>query len=168
MAGKSVYKTRLYDIEEIYPKFNNKKIKFYRIKSKESSVIIPFVDGKFVLEKQYRPVVGKHIIEFPAGGIEKSETPIQNAKKELLEETGYVAKNIKHIFTAYSSPGMLTEKCHFFYAYNLKKEKQHLEPDENIKVMLVSPKKALQMVRDNEIEDLKTIVGIMLFAKLKL
>ncbi len=165
MKHNIVYHSKLFDVEKIHPTFRGKRVTFDRVRVQDCVVVIAFDEGKFVLERQYRPIVKEHLIEFPAGRIESGETPKQTALKELGEETGYTAKSIKPLFTVYSTPGLLTEKYHFFYAYNLKKGKPRMGHDESIRTMLVTPQRALEMVRKRQVKDLKTVLGIILFAR---
>lgn len=97
----------------------NKTIEF--IKVSKAVVIIPLIDkNKVILVKQYRFPIRKNLWELPAGKIERNESEYIAAKRELLEETGYIGK-IKKIGSFYVTPGISNEKFYFFLAYDLKK-----------------------------------------------
>jgi len=80
-----------------------------------AAIIIPRLEpsGKYVLIKQFRPPVGTYVIEFPAGLIDKEETPEQTAIRELKEETGYSGEVINTTPPLCTSPGTLSESCYF-------------------------------------------------------
>jgi ADP-ribose pyrophosphatase len=127
-------------------------------------VILPFVsDNEIVLIKNRRYVVGRQIIELPAGTIDKSEPPMNCAGRELLEETGYLAGKIKPLGTFYTSPGILSENMYAFAAYDLTQQKQALEEGEDIELMQVKFDDALEMIRGGDIVDGKTIATILMY-----
>jgi len=95
--------------------------------------ILPLVGkNKIVLIKQFRFPIKKEIWEIPAGKLNKGEKPEIGAKRELKEETGYVAKELKKIGEFYLSPGYSTEYMYLFLAKGLKKGKQILDKGEKI------------------------------------
>jgi len=113
------------------------------------------------LVRQYRHAVGKTLLEIPAGKIEPGEDIYSCARRELLEETGYTATNIKKIISFFSTPGFTTEKLHVFLAGGLRLEKQNLDCDEFIDVVTVSLERALDMIWTGEICDAKSVAGIL-------
>ena len=91
-------------------------------------VVLPFVDDKtIVLIRNKRYAVGQLLVELPAGTLDPKEAPINCAGRELLEETGYLAKRLKPIGNFFTSPGILSEKMYAFAAYDLEKKQQALE-----------------------------------------
>ena len=115
-----------------------------------------------VLIKQFRYPIGKVFWELPAGRLDLNEVPLIAAKRELKEETGYIAKSWEHLGIVYPLPGYSTEVLYFFKALDLTEDVQDLDPDENIEVKIVNLKQAWQMIKDGEIRDAKTISGISL------
>jgi ADP-ribose pyrophosphatase len=142
---------------------NGKLVKIHEIVHNGSVVIIPIKDNKIILERHYRPVIGKWVYELPAGTIEKGEAPEKCARRELVEETGYVAKKIKKIFVSYPSPGYSTELQHFFLATNLEKSEKHLMVDEVINLKEVTAEEAVEMIKKKKIIDGKTIQAILFY-----
>ena len=125
--------------------------------------IIPIVNNKLVLIRQFRQAAGKVLYEIPAGTLRRGEDPEQCALRELEEETGYFAGSFKMLLHCYLAPGYSTEIITFYLATNLKLVGSKNEQDEFIKVFTVTKKKALQMIKKNEIEDAKTICGILTY-----
>ncbi|MDK2871913.1 MAG: ADP-ribose pyrophosphatase [bacterium] len=143
---------------------DGKKAKREVVEHKGAAVIIPVLDdGKIVTVRQYRYPVGEELIELPAGTLEKEEAPIDAAKRELLEETGYMAKDVQELACFYSSPGFCNEKMHLFLATNLVEGAQKLESDEKVQVEVYSVDELKEMIRKGEIKDAKTIAGILYY-----
>jgi len=129
-------------------------------------VILPLLDAQtLVLIRNRRYAVGEVLIELPAGTLEKGEDPINCAGRELLEETGYLARRLKPMRSFYSSPGILTEKMHVFIAYDLELKRQALEADEEIEVVCATLGEAVEMIHQGEIVDAKTIAAILLYER---
>jgi ADP-ribose pyrophosphatase len=131
--------------------------------NKGAVVIVPLTTNHEIrLVKQYRAAAEEWVIELPAGGLEAGEDPDEAAPRELLEETGDRAGNWQKIGGFYSAPGILTEYLHLYLATNLTPGPNQLEFDEHIEVLTVPWAEAIAMIRRHEIEDGKTIAGLML------
>jgi ADP-ribose pyrophosphatase len=138
---------------------------FYFLDLPDVVVMLPLVaNGRIVLERQYRPVIGKYIYELPAGKLKRRESPRKAAFRELKEETGYTASDLTFLLKAYTSPGVMTHFTHFYVASGLRKGKTMLDRDENISLTTVTLEKALQMIKTNEIEDSKSIVALLYYS----
>jgi len=122
-------------------------------------------DPRLLLERQYRHVVGARIWELCAGRIDPGETRLAAAKRELLEETGYTARNWRLAFRFYASPGFLDEQMHVFVASGLVRGEAQPEDDEQITTELVSLSRAMEMVMNGTIFDAKTMAAVLWFSK---
>jgi ADP-ribose pyrophosphatase len=130
-----------------------------------SAVILPvFDDGTVALVRQYRHAIGKELLELAAGSLEQGEDPETGAIRELEEEIGVRAEKIELLCSVYVSPGFLTEKMSIYLATGLTDVGQKLEGDENITVERYSFEKLEEMIKNGQIDDAKTIVGITLAA----
>ena len=128
-----------------------------------SVVILPvFDDGTVALVRQYRHAAGKELLELAAGSLEKGENPETGAIRELEEEIGVRAEKLDLLCTVFVSPGFLTEIMHIYLASGLTDVGQKLEGDENITIERYTFEQLREMIRNGEIEDAKTIVGIQL------
>ncbi len=130
-----------------------------------SVVILPvFDDSTIALVKQYRHPAVKYLLELPAGTLNDRERPEVGAARELEEELGVVAGRLEKLSEFFVSPGFLSEKMWLYLATDLRETQQCLEDDEAIEIVRVSLDRALQMITEGEIEDAKTIIGLLLAA----
>src|SRR5438128_4183697 len=130
-----------------------------------SAVILPaFEDGTIGLVRQYRHPAVKYLLELPAGTLNDKERPEEGAARELEEELGLVAGKMEKLIEFFVSPGFCEEKMWLYLATDLTETSQRLEDDELIEVVRMPINRALQMITDGEIEDAKTIIGLMLAA----
>ncbi len=163
ISSKKVYQGRVFDV--FLDKIREGETEYERdvITHNGSAVIVPvFADKTVALVKQYRHSAQKYLLEIPAGSLDKGENPETGARRELEEEIGVTAGKIEKLSEFYVSPGFLSEKMFVFLATDLTATKQNLEADELIEIERLSFKKAFEMIRKNEFEDAKTIVGLIL------
>ena len=133
------------------------------IRTRGAIVVIPLTANNEVrLVKQFRAGVEDWVIELPAGTLESGENPDLAAPRELLEETGDQAATWHKLGGFYSAPGILTEYLHCYLATGLTPGPNQLEFDEHIEVLTIPWSKALTMISRGEIEDAKTIAGLMM------
>ena len=124
------------------------------------------VDGKFIFERQYRYAMGEEIIEMPAGKLEEGEVPLEAAKRELLEETGYRPLEMIHLGDSYPTPGYSTEVIHLYYCPKAVKEERHLDNDECIELIYLTLEEVETMIAEGKIKDSKSVAAIFLYKKL--
>lgn len=122
-------------------------------------------NGKLVMERQYRYPLQREFIELPAGKIDDQEHILDCAKRELLEETGYVAREWMHLTTAWPCIGYADERMEYFIARGLTHEGSQLDDGEFLEVFELSLEEALEWVRAGRISDSKTIVGLFWLEK---
>lgn len=141
---------------------------FYTVDiSDAASVVAVDLKGNVVLKKEYRYCQGKETIEIPAGAFEKGEEPIEAAKRELLEETGYCSDEWLYLGDTMDSPAKLTNHMHLFLATGCRKvREQRLDKTEQIEVLAVPFENAIQMVMDNEINSNSSASALLRAARL--
>jgi ADP-ribose pyrophosphatase len=129
-------------------------------------VIVPILpDSRVVFVKNYRVAVEETLIELPAGTLDHDEPPLETAKRELAEETGYRAGKIEHLLTFRMSPGILDETMHLFLATELTPGEMALEAGEEIEPFLCPWSDALKLAETGEIRDAKSLVGLLYYDK---
>ncbi len=113
-----------------------------------------------VLVKQYRYSIDRDLIELPAGRLEKDEIPLEAAKRELREETGYLASQWVDLCKMYSAPGFCDELLHVYRADQVTLGDKAPDHDEETEVIVMPVIEAWQKVLKGQICDAKTIAGL--------
>ena len=132
------------------------------IKHPGAVCIIPKLSNDTIaLIRQYRYPVGKEMIELPAGKLDNNEAPEQCAKRELEEEIGYKSNNLTFLTNIHPAIGFADEIMGLYFAENLIKTTVNLDKDEFLEIMPTKLEKAVEMVWNGEITDVKTIIGIL-------
>lgn len=163
LSSETIYKGRVFDIRIDEIREGDVEYKREIVVHKGSVVIVPvFGDGTVALVRQYRHAAGKYLLELAAGTLESGEDPQVGAVRELEEEIGVTAANVEKLCEFFVSPGFLTERMHVFLATELTEVGQKLEEDEILTVERHSFPVLLEMIRSGQIEDAKTIAGIMM------
>jgi ADP-ribose pyrophosphatase len=130
-----------------------------------SVVVLALRDGRrgpeILLERQYRHATGGYLWELPAGKVDRGESELAAARRELLEETGYTAKSWKPILNFYVSPGFLDERMRIYLARGIREGKAQPEDDEAIEIKFFSLAAAIKMIRNQKIRDAKTIAPVL-------
>ena len=131
------------------------------------AIIALTAEDQVCLIRNERFAVGKTLVELPAGTLEPSEPPRDTAERELQEETGYRAAHWHELNGFFMSPGILNERMHLFVARDLTPGTPAREPDETIENLVVDWKEAVAMALRGEIEDAKSLAGILLWDRLR-
>ena len=126
------------------------------------ALIVPVTsDGQLMLLRQYRFSVQRRILEFPAGTVEMGEDPSRTAEREVQEETGFQASNLRQIGEILLAPGYSDEVIYIFLATGLEKLEipREQDEDEDIEVLLMSPGQVAEAIASGELTDAKTIAA---------
>lgn len=126
------------------------------------SVIIPFVGEKVLLLEHFRKPFESCFLEVPSGMIEKDETPIDAARRELQEETGYIATQLEYLSEVCPSPGYSTEKMYFFKAVCGEQDMSLLDFDEHVTSSLFTMDELREKIENMDIKDMKTMLAYYL------
>jgi ADP-ribose pyrophosphatase len=118
-------------------------------------------NGNLVMERQYRYPPKREFIELPAGKIDHGEDTLITAQRELLEETGYVAREWLHLTSAWPCIGYADERMEYYLARGLTQQGRQLDEGEFLEVFELSLADALDGIRSGKINDSKTIVGLL-------
>ncbi len=117
-------------------------------------------EGAVILERQHRYALRRDFVEIPAGKIEKGEAPLETAKRELLEETGYAAATWTSLGLIHNAIGYSDEGIELWLATGLEKREAKLDEGEFLEVLTLPFEEALAMAADGRISDVKTIIGL--------
>ena len=132
-----------------------------------AAIILPlFDDGSVLLERQFRYSVGQHFYELPAGKLEPDEPALETAKRELLEETGYVAAEWRELGRLHPCIGYSDERIDFFLARKLEFRGAKLDEGEFLETLRIPLAEGVDWVRGGRITDAKTILGLFWAEKL--
>ncbi|MDI3340840.1 MAG: NUDIX hydrolase [Sphaerobacter sp.] len=131
--------------------------------------ILPVLnDGALVLVRQYRHAVGRTLLEIPAGTREPGEDAEACAHRELAEETGYRAGELRELVRFYVSPGWADEELIVYLADDLEPGSAHPAEDERLSLVEVRPEEVGRLIRQGQIADSKTIVALLAYLGLPL
>ena len=132
-----------------------------------AAIILPlFDDGSVFLERQFRYPLGQHFYELPAGRLEPDEASLATAKRELLEETGYIATEWRELGRLHPCIGYSNEQIDFFLARKLEFRGAQLDEGEFLETLRVPLTESLDWIRRGRVTDAKTILGLFWAEKL--
>jgi ADP-ribose pyrophosphatase len=142
---------------------SGKEIKRDIVSFPDNVTIVPMVDdGRIALTQQYRHTVRKLTLALPAGKMDAGESPLDTAKRELREETGYSGEEFVLLKSLYVSASYATEIAHLVKATRLTAGKQELDEDERISVQLFTVDEIRRMIADGTLNQMKTLMALSL------
>lgn len=162
LSSKYVYNGKVLNIkrDEIIVSNGHKSVREV-VEHSGGVVILAIKDNKILTVKQYRYPLKNVSIELPAGKLERGENPDIASKRELEEETGYIAKDWKSLGYIYTTPGFCDEKLYLYLARDLEYIKQNPDEDEIIEAGEVSFQEMYDMIDNGVINDSKTICAVL-------
>jgi ADP-ribose pyrophosphatase len=163
VAGEEVYAGRLLRVQRHVVRLpdGSEGVREY-IRHPGAAVILPlFDDGRVLLERQFRYPHRRAFIELPAGKLDPGEQHLDTAKRELLEETGYVAAEWRRLGLLHPSIAYSDEGIELWLARRLELRERKLEQGEFLETLALPFDEAVQMVRDGRISDAKTVAGLL-------
>ena len=163
VSSKTVYRGRLLHVLEDDVRLpDGKPARRETIKHPGAVAMVPFLDAQtVVLVRQFRYSLARHFYEIPAGKIDLGEDPLQTARRELREECGYQAGEWRHLTTLHPCIGYSDERIELYLARQLSDVGHAPDDGEFIEMTPMSLAEALRRVRDREITDVKTIIGLL-------
>ena len=161
VSSKEVYRSAIFRItEDEAADGTGYRIKRSIIRHNGSAVMMAVDDSKrILLVRQFRLPARQNLWELPAGRLDEGETPLQAARRELVEETGYRAKKWKKLVMFYPSPGYVAEKMTIFLATDLTAGEATPMEDERIQVRWFTAKEIEAAIDSGKIVDAKTMIG---------
>src|SRR5262245_40789255 len=167
-SSKEIYDCGLFRVTEdraVDPK-TGEEMKRCVVRHIGSAVMMPVDEKKRVLlVRQYRLPAERYLWELPAGRLDEGETPLQAAKRELAEETGYKARKWTKLSTFWASPGYVQERMTIYLAEGLTEGTATPMEDEQIEVGWFTRRELSEMIDKGKIQDAKTILGLLLWTR---
>ena len=118
--------------------------------------------GTFLFLRQFRAAARGWLLEIPAGTLEKGESPLACAKRELIEETGFAARTWKRLGSILVAPGYTTEVIHIFEARDLRPAHAEQDEDEHIEVEEMTRTEVARAAKNGKIRDGKSLSAMLL------
>jgi ADP-ribose pyrophosphatase len=161
ISQRELLKNKLFRVvEEVATDPGGFEIKRSIIRHPGSAVILAVDEnGRVLLVRQFRLPAEKELWELPAGRLDPGESPLQAAKRELREETGFQAKKWTKLVSFWPSPGYVAEKMTIFLARDLTEGPQQPMEDERIKTRWFTRADLRDRIRAGKLQDAKTIIG---------
>ena len=125
------------------------------------AIVALFDDGTVLLERQFRYPHAREFIELPAGKLEPGEPHLETAKRELLEETGYLADDWQRLGVIHTAIAYTDEAIDLFLARKLTRTERRLDQGEFLETLIVPFAEALEMIRVGRITDAKSVAGLL-------
>ncbi len=126
-----------------------------------SVVLVPMVGDDVLMVEQFRPVIGRKLIELPAGTLDADEPHVEAAQRELREETGYRAQTLTLLGDMLPSPGTSNEVMKIYLAQGLSEDPLPMDEDEEIEIRPMPLKMLVEMALQGKLTDAKSVVGVL-------
>ena len=164
LSSRSVFKGRVVSVRVDEVRLPGGKSAIREVVDHRPAVVIVPIDefGRILMVKQYRYAVGETLLEAPAGIVEEGEDPDDTAQRELQEEIGRMAGDLRKLGEFWATPGFCNEMMHAYVARDLRHSSLDADEDEDITVVPVPMAEALDMIANGQIRDAKTIAALLL------
>ena len=162
ISSEEIYKGKIIDVyrDKVLCPNGKESYREYIKHCRASCIIAKLPNGKFLMEKQYRYPYDEVIYEFPAGKCDKDEDPVITAKRELEEETGYLANKIEYIGEIYPSCAYTDEIIYIYFATDLVKTHKHWDENERVEVFELTMDEIIVLARKGILKDAKSVSGL--------
>jgi ADP-ribose pyrophosphatase len=169
VSSETIFKGRIISLQVDTVKLPNGETSSREIVRHPGAVaILALLDDRMLVVEQYRKPLERSLVEIPAGKLEPGEDPLEAAKRELEEETGYRCETLKHLCSFYTSPGFADELLHIYVAEELLPGQLKPDEDEFLECEAITLEQAQQYIKQQRISDAKTITAVYAWQLYKL
>jgi ADP-ribose pyrophosphatase len=171
LSSKPIYQGKIISLQVDEVELPNGKTAQREIVKHPGAVaVMALLDDQMIVVEQYRKPLEKSQIEIPAGKLDPGEEPLEAAKRELKEETGYTCEdeNIRLVCSFYTSPGFANEIIHLYVAEQLLPGEVNPDDDEFLECSAITLEEAKRLIQDGSISDAKTITAVYAWQVYKL
>lgn len=163
-----LYKGAILNLKRNLVELEDSNLAFREIvEHKKGVALLAVKDDKIIFVKQFRSATKTMMLEIPAGMVDEGESLKEAALRELSEETGFTSNNLKMLGSFYPSPGFTDECVSIFLALDLSEKYLKADDDEKIEIYYFPLKKAIQMIENGMITDMKTALAIKMYQSLQ-
>lgn len=164
IRSKKIFQGKIITVQQDLVLLENGREAFRDVVNHPGAVAVVAItnDDQVLLVRQYRHPINEALLEIPAGKLDKGERPDDCARRELEEETGYVAGELQQLTSVYTTPGFCNEIIYIYLATKLTKTAQCLDEDEFLNIEQYTLGEVHQMITDGRIHDAKSIVGLLM------
>lgn len=168
LDGKTVFDGRLLKVQKDTVRLpdGNTATREHIIHPGAVMILPVLASGHLVMERQFRYPLGRDVIEFPAGKIDAGESPLESAKRELLEETGHAAARWEFMASIHVAIAYSNERIDLFMARELTRHAAKLDDEEFLEILEVPPSRAFEWLRAGVITDAKTVVALLMLERM--
>jgi len=163
LDSRHVFKGKVVDLSVDRVRLpNGNECELEMIRHVGAAAVVPLTDdGQVLLVRQYRYATDGWLLELPAGKLDEGETPEACALREVEEETGHRPGRLVSMGSIWTTPGFTDEKIRLFLALDLEPTTQQLQDNEVLTIERVALDRAVSMAARGEIEDAKSICGLL-------
>lgn len=161
VSSESIFQGKIISLQVDHVKLPNGEMATREIVKHPGAVaVLAIVDNRMIVVEQYRKPLEKSQVEIPAGKLDRGEDPMEAARRELEEETGYQCGSLKHLCSFYTSPGFADEFLHLYVAEGLTAGHARPDEDEFLECEAITLEQAQQYIQEQRISDAKTIMAV--------
>jgi ADP-ribose pyrophosphatase len=164
LSRKVIYEGRAFDVQKVLARLPDGREHEYDLVSHRGAVTLVPVDqdGNLWFVRQFRLGAMQELLELPAGVMEENEAPKVSAERELREEIGMAAKELRELGQFYMAAGYSSEYLHIYLATGLYPSPLAQDADEFLQVQAIPVKQVYEMVHANQVHDGKTLAALLL------